>query len=87
MISQQGWNTFKQQNERADTVEKTAAKRIQQVFTKFSDAFLVTDFNNVGCFMVYSEAYIHGVKHFMHREPIAGQNNLEKENYLFCLSF
>lgn len=76
------WNAVKQQNERADTVEKSAAKEheasVRYIFRgTFSAAALI----NRGCFMVHSEAYItHLVFNTMHGEVCS------RAGWLMCLS-
>lgn len=59
VLSRGSWNAVKQQNERADTVEKTAAKEheasLQYIFRGTSFA---AELINGGCFMECSETHI-----------------------------
>lgn len=59
VLSRGSWNAVKQQNERADTVEKTAAKEheasLQYIFRGTSSA---AELINGGCFMECSETHI-----------------------------
>lgn len=81
MVSRGGWNTVKQQKERADTVGKTAAKENEaSVLCSEQGASENVLLINVGCFMVCSDTHIHDVKHFMHREPVGRQRGMQKYN-------
>lgn len=76
------WNAVKQQNERADTVEKSAAKEHEaSVRYIFRGTFFAAAVINWGCFMVHSETYItYLVLNTMHREVCS------RAGWLMCLS-
>lgn len=76
------WNAVKRQNERADTVEKSAAKEHEaSVWYIFRGTFFAAALINRGCFMVRSETYItYLVLNTMHREVCS------RAGWLMCLS-
>lgn len=82
MLGWASWNAVKRQNERADTVEKSAAKEHEtSVRYIFRGTFFAAALINRGCFMVRSETYItYLVFNTVHEEVCS------RAGWLMCLS-